>query len=112
MGLLEKGTDWFNAKSEREVEPVNVVSSSGSLALTAIVIEPETTVNGEGVRVHHDHYTFLFTKSLFTDTRRGVQIYRVKRNNEKYEVVAVGTTTNDTNDPFNQKIAVFAKLCS
>ena len=114
MNFLDRGIDWLNVKVARHiVEPVSVTSASGTRRVDATVIEPESRINSEGVRVQSDTFTFLFNVTDRLDLRAGVKLTRTSRSlNRNYQIVLPVGNKEDYNDPNLTKIAVTARLCS
>lgn len=113
MNFMDKGIDWFNMKQQQHVsEQIEITLAEVTKVITVSVIEPESLINSEGMRVQSYTYKFLIDKSLNLDIKRGVKITRLK-NGEKYEVVATMKQLEEYNDPNNTKLSVPAKLlCS
>jgi len=117
--IIKKGLGWLDTKLEGSVvEPVVVTYKDSqdvqcTRRLTATVIEPESRVNSDGVRVQSDTFTFLIQR----DKLKGITLKRgikFKRVNYELDFVAVNQdrTFDDYNDPNLNRIAVPAKLCS
>ena len=113
MNFLEKGINWFSEKRDSQVsEPVKVVTATTSRRVRASVIEPESNVNAEGVRVKSSTYMFIFKKNDIKnlDLKRGIQIIR---NEQTYEIIAMNKVLEEYNDSLNLEVAYPAKLlCS
>lgn len=109
--LIKEGVDWFEQqRAAHVVESVKVIMDGWSKSVAATIIEPETTVNDQGVRIRTNLYTFLILSSSLQGRRiqRGIQI---QWKGQTFEAV-IGKSGTDFNDPYNQTIAIEAKLCS
>lgn len=109
MSFMDKGLAWFEQMRQRHlVESVTVENASGKRERRATVIDPESNVNSEGVRVISNTYTFIFEASPDLSFNRGDKIRRHSRMG-LYQVVNIPNTYNDPN---NLGITVEAVLCS
>jgi len=109
MNLISRGINWFEDKRKNHVSELVVVKDrEHELEVPATVIEPETYMSADRIRVKTDKYVFLINKTYLEsfDVRRGLQIIR---NNELYEVVIDKNATVDYNDPNNEVRAVAAQ---
>jgi len=112
--IIKRGIDWLNIKVDAHcVEPVYVITAAKKKSVSATVIEPESRINNNGVRVQSDTFTFLISKDQLEGLtiQRGIQFRRVNTNS-LYEVVAQSGSLDDYNDPNLTKVAIPAKLCS
>ena len=114
MNFIDTGINWLNSKVDANlVEPVLVISASGSRKVNATVIEPESRTNSDGVRVHSDTFTFLFNVSDNLDLRAGVKLRRTSKSSRRdFQIVLQDKNKEDYNDPNMTKVAVPARLCS
>ena len=112
MNFMEQGIDWFNKRMHKHlVEPVKITTALNSKAVVASIIEPESSVNSEGLRVKSDHYVFLINAASISSLKiaRGITIER-QLTGETYEVVTSKRDLDDFNDPNNDIKAIPAKL--
>ena len=112
--IIKKGIDWLNDRVDTScVEPVYVITADVSRSVMATVIEPESRINNEGIRIQSDTFTFLFNSDDLKGLtiQRGIKFRRVDYN-KLYEAVLDNRTFDDYNDPNLTKRAIPAKLCS
>ena len=107
------GLEWFNAqRNEHMVEPLTIVHSGGSLPVQGSVIDPETTVNAEGIRTISDKGRIIVNSSDVTSIviRRGVKILR---GTKTYEVIIDRDNPTYYNDANNIELVIPVRmLCS
>lgn len=107
------GLDWFNTfRNKHMVEALSIVHAGGTKSLRGSVIEPDSTINSQGIRVKTDKTLFILNTSDLTGIilRRGV---RISRSGAMYEVIIDKDTSIYYNDPNLKETVVSAKLiCS
>lgn len=107
------GLEWFNAqRNEHMVEALTIVHSGGSLAVQGSVIDPETTVNAEGIRVRSDKGRIIVNDADVSaiTIRRGVKILR---GSKVYEVIIDRDNPTYYNDANNIELVIPVRLlCS
>lgn len=107
------GLTWFNqVRNKYMTEPLVIIHAAGTLAVKGSVIEPETTLNSEGIRTRTDKTLFIIdTASLSTIVvRRGI---RINRSGRLYEVIIDNNTPVYFNDANQIETVIPAKLiCS
>jgi hypothetical protein len=113
MNFIQKGLAWVEQRRTTSLsEPVTVITSSITKQVDDVtVLEPESNVNSEGVRVQSHIYKFLMKKTPDLDFKRGVRIRR-HLDKQLYEVVINKKLLEEYDDPNNQRIVIPAKLCS
>lgn len=113
QNFIQKGLAWAEVKRTQSLsEPVTVITATITKQVDDVtVIEPESNVNSEGVRVISNVYKFLMKKTPDLDFKRGVRIRR-HLDKQLYEVVISKKLLEEYDDPNNQRIVVPAKLCS
>jgi hypothetical protein len=93
-------------------EVLVITTAEGTRSIRGSVIEPETTVNSEGIRVRSDKTLFIVnTKDIVgLIIRRGI---RITRSGTLYEVIIDNTTPTYYNDPNRIELVIPAKMkCS
>jgi hypothetical protein len=107
------GLNWFNQVRNRYMtEPLVIIHAAGTLPVQGSVIEPETTINSQGIRTRTDKTLFIINTQSLSGLviRRGV---RISRNGVLYEVIIDKDTPTYFNDPNRIDTVIPAKLiCS
>ena len=109
MNILSQGIKWFNRERENHAtESVIIRTALVEKPVLATVIEPETNVSSNGLKVSTDKYIFLVDVKYLSGVviTRGVQILR---NGELYEVILDKQAIVDYNDPDNTVQAIAAQ---
>src|SRR5690554_5495125 len=111
MNFQSWGLDWFNKmRNAHMVEPLTIVGATFIRKLSGSVIEPETDLSREGIRIKTDKTLFIFnTKDL-----EGLKIQRgvlIKRGDLTYEVIIDNNQPHYYNDPNRIETVVPAKCC-
>ncbi len=114
LNFMDRGIIWFSSKRTQHVSEqiiIRTASESGiqTKILPASVVEPESLVSSQGLRVQSNLYYFIVITEDLTgiNIARGVQITRRGR---LYEVVIDATVLKDFNDPSNYETAIAAQL--
>ncbi len=113
MNIQSWGLAWFQQQREQYVsETVTIVHIGGSLPVTASVIEPETELGRDGVRIKSDKTLFIIKTSLLSDIK--IQLgTKLLRGNNTYEVVRDKGKPTYFNDPNRLDTVIPARLlCS
>lgn len=108
--LIDDAIKWFNQKRNKYlVEPVIIRTATKKKAIAATVIEPETTVNAQGVKVQTNKYIFLFSRASVQnmDLKRGIHF---TRRGQIYEAILDKRFVEEYNDPNNTTYAINAQL--
>jgi hypothetical protein len=107
------GLNWFNqVRNKYMTEPLVIIHAAGSKAVKGSVIEPETTINSQGIRTRTDKTLFIIDTALLSELviRRGV---RISRSGKLYEVIIDNNTPTYFNDANGNETVIPAKLiCS
>jgi hypothetical protein len=107
------GLAWFNqVRNKYMTEPLVIIHAAGTLAVKGSVIEPETTLNSEGIRTRTDKTLFIIDTASLSGivVRRGI---RINRSGTLYEVIIDNNTPVYFNDPNRIETVIPAKLiCS
>ena len=93
-------------------EPLVIIHAAGTLSVQGSVIEPETTLNSEGIRTRTDKTLFIIDTASLSGivVRRGI---RINRSGTLYEVIIDNNTPVYFNDPNRIETVIPAKLiCS
>jgi len=113
MNFQAWGLNWFNqVRNKHMTEVLIITTAEGTRSIRGSVIEPETTVNSEGIRVRSDKTLFIVnTKDIVgLIIRRGI---RITRSGTLYEVIIDNTTPTYYNDPNRIELVIPAKMkCS
>ena len=113
MNYQTWGLNWFNQiRNKYMTEVIVITTAEGTRSVRGSVIEPETTVNSEGIRVRSDKTLFIVNTKDLTGLiiRRGIQI---TRNGVLYEVIIDRDTPTYYNDPNKNELVIPAKMkCS
>ena len=113
MNFQAWGLNWFNqVRNQYLTEVLVITTAEGTRSIRGSVIEPETTVNSEGIRVRSDKTLFIVnTKDIVgLIIRRGI---RITRSGTLYEVIIDNTTPTYYNDPNRIELVIPAKMkCS
>ena len=116
MNVLDVGIDWFNKERGKQiVERVTITTASITRKVKASIIEPETNIDSQGVRVTTNKYVFLIDIVFLTDMTitRGIQFIRDSEPSVTYEAIIDAKSISDFNDPNNTVKAIGAqKRCS
>jgi hypothetical protein len=99
MNIQSWGLAWFQQQREQYVsESVTIIHSGGSTPVVASVIEPDTELSRDGVRIRSDKTLFIIKTSLLADIKvqLGTKVYR---NGDTYEVVRDKGKPHYFNDP-------------
>jgi hypothetical protein len=91
------------------IESVLIRTATTERVLGASVVEPESLVSSQGLRVQSNLYYFIVVSEDLTglEIARGVHIIRRGR---LYEVVIDSKILKDFNDPNNKDTAIAAQL--
>lgn len=113
MNMQSWALEWFNQQRNiHVVEPITIIHATGSLPLNASVIEPETTVNSEGIKTRTNKRLFIVN----TADLDGLQILRgmkINRGGVYYEIITDKDTPVYDNDPNHLEVVITGKLiCS
>lgn len=107
------GLNWFNqARNKYMAESLVIIYAGGSRAVRGSVIEPETTINSEGIRTRTDKTLFIIDTAFLSGLaiRRGV---RINRSGVLYEVIIDRDTSVYYNDSNRNETVISAKMiCS
>ena len=112
MSIIDVGIDWFNSQRKIALEKVTISTASITRGAKASVIEPETAIGTDGIRVKTDRYVFLIDNIYLTDLdlKRGVRIVRDDKEPAViYEVILDRQMLEDFNDPNNTVKAISTK---
>lgn len=112
MSLIDAGIEWFNNHRVVTLEAVTIQTASITRKCKATVIEPETNVSADGVRVKTDKYVFLINAIYLTDIDviRGIRLTRTtKEPTIVYEAVIDRQMLEEFNDPNNTVKAISSK---
>lgn len=113
MNFQTWGLNWFNQVRNRYMtEPLVIIHAAGSETVQGSVIEPETTVNLQGIRTRTDKTLFIIDTASLSGLaiRRGV---RISRSGVLYEVIIDNNTPTYFNDVNRNETVIPAKLiCS
>jgi hypothetical protein len=93
-------------------ETLVIIHAAGSKSVKGSVIEPETTINSQGIRTRTDKTLFIIDTVLLSELviRRGV---RINRSGKLYEVIIDNNTPTYFNDANGNETVIPAKLiCS
>ena len=93
-------------------EPLVIIHAAGSKTVQGSVVEPETTINSEGIRTRTDKPFFIIDTASLSELaiRRGV---RISRSGVLYEVIIDKDTPVYFNDANRNETVIPAKLiCS
>jgi len=111
QNFMDKGIEWFSLKRNQHlIESVLIrTGQPAERVLGASVVEPESLVSSQGLRVQSNLYYFIVVSEDLAglEIARGVQIIR---RNRLYEVVIDSKTLKDYNDPNNKDTAIAAQL--
>jgi len=113
MNIQSWGLAWFQTQREQYVsENVTIVHIGGTLSVIASVIEPDTELSRDGVRIRSDKTLFIIKTSLLTDIR--IQLgTKLLRGGDTYEVVRDKGKPHYFNDPNKLDTVIPARLlCS
>lgn len=108
--FMDKGIEWFSSKRSQHVtESVLIRTATQERVLGASVVEPESLVSSQGLRVQSNLYYFVIITADLSglEIARGVQIIRRGR---LYEAVIDSRVLKDFNDPNNHETAIAAQL--
>lgn len=111
MNIFDEGIAWFNKERQANaVEFVTLKTAFVEINVLASVIEPESEVNGQGLKVSSDKYVFLIDEAYLAgiDLQRGVHLMRKKEAGVLYEVIN-DKPIADYNDPNNTTRALAAQ---
>lgn len=107
------GLNWFNTqRNEHMVEDLSIVHSGGTLPVQGSVIDPESTVNSQGLRVKSDKARIIVNTADISGVtlRRGVKILR---GSDTYEVIIDRDEPSYFNDPNKIETVIPVRLlCS
>jgi len=107
------GLNWFTqVRNKYMTEPLVIIYAAGSRPVKGSVIEPETTINSQGIRTRTDKTLFIIDTALLSGLviRRGM---RINRSGTLYEVIIDNNTPTYFNDPNRNETVIPAKLiCS
>jgi hypothetical protein len=102
--LIEEALSWFEGKragrvgGKTLVETVVVKTATKERTVRATVLEPESLVNGQELKVRTDKFIFLIKSTYLEglDIKRGIRFFRKGR---MYEAIIDAKTLDDFNDP-------------
>lgn len=107
------GLNWFNqVRNKYMTENLVIIHAAGTKAVKGSVIEPDTTINAQGIRTKTDKTLFIIDTASLSGLviRRGV---RISRSGVLYEVIIDNNTPIYYNDPNRLETVIPAKLiCS
>jgi hypothetical protein len=107
------GLSWFNSvRNKYLVETLTIISAEGTRVVRGSVIEPESTINSEGIRVRSDKTLFIVNTAQLNglSLRRGVKI---NRSGTLFEVIIDKNTPIYYNDPNRIETVIPAReICS
>ena len=113
MNFQAWGLNWFNqVRNQYMTEVLVITTAEGTRSIRGSVIEPETTVNSEGIRVRSDKTLFIVnTKDILgLIIRRGI---RITRSGVLYEAIIDKDSPTYYNDPNRNELVIPAKMkCS
>ena len=112
MSIQDWGLDWFNGiRNQHCVEDVIIVTSEAQRPIKASVVEPESEVNTQGVRVKTDKMMFIVNTRDIEGLRitRGV---RILRGRDTYEVIIDKLRQEDMNDSQGNEVNIRTKRCT